>query len=217
MIKIVPEAKFFLSYNNAVEKFQLPIPPPSIEVTVSNNNTILNINNIGEILMIGKTGLIAVTIDSYFPAQDYSFAQCRAIKKPYEYVKQILNWKDSGNPMRLAITGTKVNHAFAIETFSYKEQDGTGDVYFNLHLKEYKFLNGDKKINEDTGLNDRIDETETNYSDDLKELTIYPSDDAIDIAKRLYGNDYLSQYKNIYKRNFKIGDVLRAKDGNIYL
>jgi hypothetical protein len=50
----------------------------------------------------------------------------------------IENWIDQKVPIRLIITDTNINKEFSIEGFSYREQDGTGDVYFSLDLKEYR-------------------------------------------------------------------------------
>lgn len=60
--------------------------------------------------------------------------------KPYECIKLLLKWKDSGKPIRVIVTGTPINYAMAIEILTYSEVDGTGDVYFSLELKEYKFI-----------------------------------------------------------------------------
>lgn len=79
-------------------------------------------------------------IESFFPNQQYNFCLCKDFQKPYEYIKQLLKWKDSGKPIRVIVTGTPINYAMAIENLTYSEVDGTGDVYFSLELKEYKFI-----------------------------------------------------------------------------
>ncbi len=131
---------YYLSFNNNEERIRLPVIPSSFEVSIPHQNTTVNINEIGEINLIGKTGLMNMTIESFFPNQAYSFCLYSGFLKPYEYIKQLLKWKDSGKPIRVIVTGTPINYAMAIENLTYSEIDGTGDVYFVLELKEYKFI-----------------------------------------------------------------------------
>lgn len=131
---------YYLSFNNNEERIRLPVIPSSFEVSIPHQNTTVNITNLGEINLIGKTGLMSMTIESFFPNQQYNFCLYKDFQKPYEYIKQLLKWKDSGKPIRVIVTGTPINYAMAIESLTYSEVDGTGDVYFSLELKEYKFI-----------------------------------------------------------------------------
>ena len=131
---------YYLSFNNNEERIRLPVIPSSFEVSIPHQNTTVNINELGEINLIGKTGLINMTIESFFPNQAYSFCLYKGFAKPYEYIKQLLKWKDSGKPIRVMVTTTPINYAMAIEGLTYSEVDGAGDVYFSLELKEYKFI-----------------------------------------------------------------------------
>lgn len=131
---------YYLSFNNNEERIRLPVIPSSFEVSIPHQNTTVNITNLGEINLIGKTGLMSMTIESFFPNQQYKFCLYKDFKKPYEYIKRLLKWKDSGKPIRVIVTGTPINYAMAIENLTYSEVDGTGDVYFSLECKEYKFI-----------------------------------------------------------------------------
>ena len=131
---------YYLSFNNNEERIRLPVIPSSFEVNIPHQNTTINIVNLGEINLIGKTGLMNMTIESFFPNQQYNFCLYKDFKEPYEYIKQLLKWKNSGKPIRVVVTGTPINYAMAIENIVYSEIDGTGDVYFTLELKEYRFI-----------------------------------------------------------------------------
>ena len=131
---------YYLSFNNNEERLRLPVIPSSFEVTIPHQNTTVNITELGEINLIGKTGLASMTIQSFFPNQDYPFCLYTGYPKPYECIKLLLKWKESGKPIRVIVTETPINYAMAIESLSYSEVDGTGDVYFTLELKEYKFI-----------------------------------------------------------------------------
>jgi LysM repeat protein len=132
--------EYWLSYNNMAESLQLPIAPSSDQIVRGNNNTTVNITAAGELGLIGKSKLATIALDSFFPAQEYDFCQYTGFPAPYDCVKMIERWRQSGQPIRLIITETDINMAASIESFSYGEQDGTGDVYFTLELKEYRFI-----------------------------------------------------------------------------
>ena len=130
---------FYLSYNNNEEQLRLPVTPSDFELSQRNNNTVININALGEINLIGKKGLASISLSSFFPAQEYYFCKYTGFPKPYECVNMIQKWRDSGRPIRLIITDTSINYAMTIENFIFSEQDGTRDVYFTLELREYVF------------------------------------------------------------------------------
>ena len=120
--------------------FQFPILPEKYSLKTGNNNTIIIVEDLGEINLLGKTKLADIIIESFFPNQVYSVCQYTTFSKPYVIVKMIENWRTSSITPRLIITGTDVNMLVSIETFEHGEQDGTGDVYFTLTLKEYKVI-----------------------------------------------------------------------------
>ena len=135
--------EFWLSYNNKEEELQLPVPPPVFTIVKGNiNKTVTTSNVAGEINLLGKgEGKLAeIELASFFPAQNYSFCQYRGFPRPYSCVEMIERWRKTGQPIRLIVTGTDINMAAGVEGFEYGERDGTGDVYFTLELKEYRFL-----------------------------------------------------------------------------
>ena len=186
----------WLSWQNNKEKFQLPVLPGSFEVGVGNINKRVNINEIGEINLIGKSGLKEMTIESFFPNHEYDFLVTSDIMKPYEYVEMIEGWRTSQKPIRVIITGTPINLPMAIENFSYKEQDGTGDVYFSLELAEYVFLNVKKKKKQ----KEYKQKTKRPITKEIpKSYTVKKGDTLWVIAKKLTGNG--ANYKTIAKKN----------------
>lgn len=208
--------KVYLQNNGT--RLQFPIPPGSFDVNVKQNNSVVNINNIGELNMIGKTGLITMNFSSFFPAQQYSFCQCTP-NEPYDYVKTIDAWRTSGRPCRFIMTGTPINYAVTIDDFTWGEHDGTGDVYFVLSFREYRFVGGAKdstQVNEVTGLKDRKDSSFIEQS--FENITVYPADSIGDVVGRAIkrtantgsnDNNVLSAYKKIAKSGgIKAGDII---------
>ena len=47
---------------------------------------------------------------------------------------------ESNQPCTLSITGTDVSTPVTIDEFTFGEKDGTGDVYFSLQLREYRYV-----------------------------------------------------------------------------
>ena len=192
--------EFWLSFNNGAEKLQLPVPPNEFEVQTGLKNTVVNVNDSGDINLIGKRELDAISLSSFFPAQEYPFCQYRSFPPPYDCVQKFKSWMRSQKPIRLIITGTDINHAMAIESFKYGEKDGSGDVYFNLELKEYRFLNIEA-VNAATASD--IGEVQMRQRPTEKEAptsyTVKPGDTLWAIAKKVYGDG--SKWSELAKKN----------------
>lgn len=188
--------EIWLSWQNNTERLRLPVLPPSFEVSVGNLNTRVNINEIGNINLIGKSDLKEMTIESFFPAQEYYFVEYTGFPKPYECVEMIEKWRLSGKPIRLIITDTPINIAMAIENFSYGERDGTGDVYYSLELAEYVFL---ETRTESKQRGYKLEGERPVTKEIPKEYIIKPGDTLWSIAKKLTGNG--ANWKTIYDKN----------------
>lgn len=134
----------WITFNNKAEELRLPVLPSSFTIMKNNiNKTIATANVAGDVNLLGKGegGLAEISIETFFPAHDYPFCTYTGFPTPYTCVSMIEGWRKSGQPIRLIMTETDVNMAMGIETFEYGEKDGTGDVYYTLGLKEYRFLN----------------------------------------------------------------------------
>lgn len=186
----------WLSWQNNTERLRLPVLPPSFEVAVGNLNTRVNINEIGNINLIGKSDLKEITIESFFPAQEYYFCEYTGFPSPYECVEIIENWRLSGKPIRLIITETPINLAMAIERFTYRERDGTGDVYYTLELAEYVFTQVKSEIKE-KGYTIQIQRPVT--KEIPREYVVKSGDTLWAIAKKLTGNG--ANYTAIAQKN----------------
>ena len=131
--------EFWLMQNT--EKLQLPVPPANYAIKRALNNSTVIVEGLGEVSFIGKPKLAEIpTIDSFFPNQAYSFCQYSTFPTPKECTDLIEKWMENGKSVRYLVTGTGINIECTIEDFQYGEQDGTGDVYFSLNLKEYKVI-----------------------------------------------------------------------------
>lgn len=147
---------FTLSGPNGSVEF--PVSPADFEVTNPYNNETINIYSLGDINMLGRRGLATMSFSSFFPAQEYSFAQ--PAEAPYTYVNTIKKMAESRQPVKISISGTDISLPATIEDFTFKEQDSTGDVYFSLSLKEYRYITPtSEQTNQTTGMKGRTAET----------------------------------------------------------
>lgn len=197
----------------------LPVTPESFGVQVKNNNSVVNINNFGNYNMMGKTGLKSITISSFFPAQDYNFSS--GSDEPYELVNQIEEWRLSTKPLNLLIENSTIDFDCLIDSFEYKEQDGTGDVYFTLVLTEYRNIQESLPSDKLTGLKDRksalqkvIGDVSISISKGMSPMKAIKK--AVKKSVKKSGAGYLSDYKKIIKNGgINPGDILKITSKSI--
>ncbi|KUO58968.1 MAG: hypothetical protein APF84_05805 [Gracilibacter sp. BRH_c7a] len=189
--------EFWLKSYNNTQQLQLPVPPSSFVLTQGNLNTTVNIQDAGEINLIGKGKLAAVSLSSFFPQEKYYFCQYSGFPSPYDCVRRIENWRKSGNPIRLIITTTEINLPVSIENFEYGEkEEGTGDVYFTLNLKEYRLINTETSI---SSIKDAVQTSRSNERELPPTYTVKAGDTLWAIAKRFYSDG--SKYPSLAARN----------------
>lgn len=177
---------------------QLPVKPTEFNVTVAHRNTVVNVIQLGDINLMGKTGLREISLSSFFPAKDYNFSYNAGRKTPIACVNQLEAWRKSGNPVRVIITGL-LNMEATIESFTWGEKDATGDIYYTLSLKEYKKIKTKKATVTIATVKPTTRETKKAESSSGKTYTVVRGDRLWNIAKKFYGNG--SQYTKIYNAN----------------
>lgn len=197
--------EFWLKQNN--DSLRLPVPPANYGVKTALNNSSFMVEGFGEISFIGKPKLAEIaSIESFFPKQEYSFCQYTGFPTPMECVNLIEKWRLSGNPIRYIITDTLVNILCTIESFEFKEQDGTGDIYFTLELKEYRLVNAATQQISDTAnslnfnaANQLVTATRTIDKTVPNTYTVQSGDTLYTIAKKLTGDS--TNWSLIYAKN----------------
>lgn len=177
----------FWMKNTEKEQFRLPVTPSNFEVSVANKNTTVNVVQMGDINLLGKTGLRTVSLSCFFPSQDYHFSKAER-QDPEYYISLIEKWRKSNTLIRFIIKDT-INLLCTVESFTWGMRDGTTDVYYTLSLKEYRQISG-KKRQEKT-----IKATSHKVS---------KGDTLSKIAKKYYGTDGSSYRELIFKNNKKI-------------
>lgn len=194
-----------LSFDSGAELLRLPVLPDQIEISTGLTNNTFDVVSIGEIGIIGNRKLNTVKIASFFPGYYASYCQYQDIPVPYEAVAKIEKWRDSKKPIRLAISGTpvKANMPCMIEEFSYREKGGQpGDVYYDLSLKEYRFIK--TRVIEQKGSGLAVSSNRPDSRQLPGSYIVKKGDCLYTIAKRFYNDG--AKWKQLYKKNeSKIG------------
>lgn len=191
--------QFWLSFNNGAERLQLPVNPASIRIQSSHTYEDVTVSQLGEYTVIGDARLRDFSFSSFFP-RDYNSSYCEyeAIPSPWDAVQTIERWMKSRRPVRLTVTGTPINYAVTIRSFTYEpERAGNpGDIYYDLALKEYVFAETQKV--EVTGDTAKVQSAPTrpNTREVPSTYTVKPGDNLTKIALR-----YGKKWPEIYAKN----------------
>lgn len=131
----------------------LPVAPESYTVNVDNKNSVINIQSLGDLNMIGKTGLHKISFSTFLPAIDYPFVNA---VDTIDYINRINAIRTSDTYCHLIITDTIVDFDVTIDSFNIQEGSGVGDIIISLSFTEYKQLGAEsKKTDPKTGLKER--------------------------------------------------------------
>ncbi len=119
------------------EELTLPVTPPSYEWTTGKNMETVNISQLGDVYLPGNRSRHTGRIECLLPAQSYPFLEAGAILDPQYYLEPLRYWAAEKQPVRFVVTESPVNARVYIESVHETEQDGTGDVYCTIALREY--------------------------------------------------------------------------------
>lgn len=115
-----------------------PVLPASYDISSAQNNTTVNVNAIGEVNLLGWPDLDTVSWSSFFPMRPDTYTRS-SISSPYEYIEQLSRMKAAG-PMDLHLLDVLAIHC-TIESLTWGEKDGTGDISYEINLKRYIYIN----------------------------------------------------------------------------
>lgn len=181
------------------ERLVLPVTPVKYEVGNEQDNKTVDITQIGEVLLFGNSKLKTLSFEGFLPEKKYPFI-VGDNRKPIEIINLIEKWKLSKKPVRVIISDGPINLMMGIQSFPYKKQENTGDMYYTLTFKEHKDLNtpatgDDKPVDETTGLKNR-----PSVAQKPKTATLFSKgSDVLDAAKKAYGN--YRHYERIIQSN----------------
>lgn len=116
-----------------------PVTPESFQVSSSRSVLKVNIHQMGDINLWGQKEAATIKISALLPSDARSYAFSGGYTgNPYGVIELLQGWQDMGKVLRYIVSDTPVNLAVLLESVLYGEQDGTGDVYAELMLQEYR-------------------------------------------------------------------------------
>ena len=194
---------------------RLPVIPAEFERAIGADYETNNIIGLGDVATFNSNGLAQLSLSSFFPNKEYSFNEYSNVPKPYDMVSHFKDWKNKGTIVRVILTGTDINQEMYVTNFAYGEKDGTGDVYYNMDLIEYRPITipvFSNVINtENTSRpSDANNNSNNNTSTQQKTHKVKKGDCLWDIAQKYYGKGSLypkikeankSKYPSLAKNN----------------
>lgn len=188
-----------ISFENLKESIILPVNPSEPKITGGGTSfTDVQVIQGGERTLFGERQLRQVAFSSFFP-RDYDSSYCiqTKIPDPWEAVKKINTWRNSGKPVKLLITETDINMYATIRKFDYRERGGEpGDVYYDIEFKEFIFIKI-REVSKQAKVQQQSNRPETSAV--ATTYTVGKGDCLWNIAKRFYGSG--TQYTKIFNAN----------------
>lgn len=127
----------FLEEASGVE-LVLPVTPAGYQWAHKAAIETVTVDQLGDLNFFGGKRMGSTTLhDCLLPAQAYPFLSPGAGTNPWLYLEQLERWVDKGTVVRWMVSGTPVNAAVLLEGVTYREQDGTNDLYADITLRQY--------------------------------------------------------------------------------
>lgn len=204
-------------------QLRLPVGPPEFTIQSGNMNQSVTVVRRGELNLWGPEMLEGITLQTFFPLH-YTPGLCSydGFPAPWDCVKMIDDWRNSGKPLRIIIVDRKlnvdINMEVLIESFDKGMKDATGDVYFTLVLKRYKKITiPDAPILQQPTVTRNTPTSKLPPANGAqKSYTVVKGDTLWGIAKKHYGNG--SQWPKIHNANKdKIKDPNKIYPGQVFI
>lgn len=169
-----------------------PVLPESYTVTTAQGNTTVNINALGEVNLLGHPNLEEVSFSGIFPAQSTPYTS-GSLRDPMDYVTDIRTIKEGG-PAELHLLDIQAMHC-TVESFSFGESDGTGDITFDITLKQYVYINAKGVVDKRVSKLGRPTQASARNGNSY---TVKSGDSLVSIARTQMGT---SEWSELYETN----------------
>lgn len=191
-----------LWHDNGAERVYFAVNPAEINISRPNVNRALSLAMGGSVNAWGGRGLREVKLKTFLPCEGSPFYSGQP---PETVLAMLKRWQDSGDPVRLILSGSDVNDAFLIEDVTETLREGDKDVGLTVSLREYKFKSALAALAGGTAAPVREDSRPARRT-----YTVKKGDTLWDIACRFYGDG--TRWKTLAEKN-GVADPRRLRIG----
>lgn len=171
------------------EQLTMPVTPSEFRVEIGRAVTQLDMAQTGQVNLPGLEALFNEQQTFLLPSSARNYTSAGYGGDPYGIVDTLTRWSQSGDVLRMIVTDTPVNLPVLLAPVRYGEQDGTGDVYVTLTMRQYRELAAETTEQAATGNAGRAQPQETKTVDTY---TVVRGDTMWGIARRYYGDGTLA-------------------------
>lgn len=176
--------------NTRTEEEQImPVTPPGFQIELGRLVEQVDMASFGQVNLPGLEALFNEQLTFLLPSSERNYTNPGYGGEPYTIVERLVRWSKAGDVLRLIVTQTPVNVPVLIAPVRYGEQDGSGDVYATLTLRQFRELTAEMVSDSGTENAARAAPTqerkETTY-------TVVSGDTLWGICRRFYGNGSLA-------------------------
>lgn len=170
----------------------LPVTPASYQWPHEAAIETVQVDQLGDLNYFGGKKMGSTTLsDCILPAQAYPFLAPGAGTNPWAYLEQLERWVDAGTVVRWIVSGTPVNAAVLIEGVTYREKDGTNDLYADITLRQYARPETPVLPAKASAAQTTTRDASTGAST-KRSYTVQAGDTMWDICRRFYGDGSLA-------------------------
>lgn len=206
----------WLTFDRDMEKLRLPVNPETISISDGSKNDSIDIAGLGEVTILQDRPALSFSWSCFFP-KTYFPGVKYGPPSPLKCVDKIRAWKRSKNPVKLVITGLKINLYCSIEQFDISEDGGdVGTIHYTIRLKEYRAATIRKlEVAADGAVQAAGSEERVDNGSQPQTYTVKSGDCLFNIAKAVYGDG--AAYIRIYEANKDVigGNPNKIKSGQV--
>lgn len=181
----------------------MPVTPGSYKWANGKNMETINISQLGDVYRPGGRARFSGSFDFLLPAQEYPWMESGARADPQYYLDYLNAWALDDKTVRMVITGTEINSLVYIEEVSQGEQDGTGDRYATVAIREYEDLEAVEVADPNAGAaqNSSRPSPAVNGTGAVQTYTIVKGDTLSILCRRYYGKSTAKYYNALAAYN----------------
>lgn len=180
----------------------MPVTPGSYRWSSGKRMETINISELGDVYRPGGRTRFSGSFDFLLPAQAYPWMETGARADPQYYLDYLTAWAQDSRPVRLVITGTEVNALAYLEEVTQGEQDGTGDRYVTVSVREHEDLEAAETANPNGNTQNASRPSGTTADGEREQsCTIVRGDTLSIICRRYYGRSTARYYNALAQFN----------------